>query len=75
MRCPRCAGNKRIMGIGYIECDCPLCKGIGQLPDSTKFAVGGDGEIRKPSAVECATTQEAPDVPKVKQLKKVRGTK
>lgn len=39
MRCPRCGGNRRVMSVGFMEADCPLCKGIGIVPDSVKPAM------------------------------------
>ena len=37
MRCPRCLGQKRVTGIGWIETDCPKCAGIGSITDSPKY--------------------------------------
>lgn len=30
MRCHSCLGNKRIMGLGWMEVECPTCKGRGE---------------------------------------------
>lgn len=46
MRCPRCAGNKNIMGLGFIEIECPICKGIGIVPDSIKPLIKKEEDIK-----------------------------
>jgi DnaJ-class molecular chaperone len=33
MKCPKCYGNKKIMGDGYIVHVCPKCKGVGVIDD------------------------------------------
>lgn len=55
MKCPRCAGNKRIMGLGFVEVDCPVCKGIGSLPDSAKFEVTTVASSPDPVVIPKAT--------------------
>jgi DnaJ-class molecular chaperone len=32
-RCPRCFGNKKVMGIGMVETDCQKCDGEGKVKD------------------------------------------
>lgn len=28
--CRRCGGQKKVLGIGFVECNCPECKGSGE---------------------------------------------
>ena len=56
MKCPRCAGAKRIMSIGYMDAACPRCDGLGSIPDVAMSAVNTEScekvETRKPESIK-----------------------
>ena len=39
-RCQRCSGQKKVMGLGWIEIDCPSCNGTGVNTIINGFGVG-----------------------------------
>ena len=51
MRCPRCLGQKRVTGIGWIETDCPKCEGNGSITDSPKYD--------ETTTMDCETPKDA----------------
>lgn len=58
MRCPRCAGNKIIQSMGFMESQCPVCKGIGQLPASAQPTLEASNAIAEDVAVESKSVQK-----------------
>ena len=40
VRCPTCAGRKKILGLGGMQKNCPRCAGIG-------FVSGVDDRVKK----------------------------
>lgn len=56
MRCYKCAGQKRVLGIGHMEDDCPVCKGLGTIEDDLIKAEFSDEKCCMP--LESQTNQQ-----------------
>ena len=52
VKCPKCKGSKKVMGLGYIMKSCPICKGLGYILKCEPEVVKAEVKVEEPKEEE-----------------------